>query len=259
MGAESKEYNSPSVYDIQCGFMNELIFFSYIAVVSLSALIALGFGKEALVGLICIYSILINLFAMKKIQLFGFTATASDALAVGITLSLNLIQEYYDRSLVRRAIWIGFFCSAVYVVLSVLHLAFIPAPDDFSQVHFTNLLEPMPRVILASLFVFILVQYADSAIYGLLRRYFQGKFYVLRNYGSLAVSQLLDTVLFSFLGLYHLNDNYRTVSTMCNIIVVSYAIKLITVLSTTPFLVLSRRFAARRFNLTPSNGILPTL
>ena len=89
--------------------LNELIFLSYICVVSGASLIALALGKEALVALICVQAVLVNFFVTKQITLFGLTATASDALAVGATLALNLLQEYYQKPVARKAIWISFF------------------------------------------------------------------------------------------------------------------------------------------------------
>jgi len=63
---------------------NELIFLGYILTVSTATLVALRLGKEYLMGLIGSMVILANLFVLKKITLFGFTATASDAHSEGI-------------------------------------------------------------------------------------------------------------------------------------------------------------------------------
>ena len=128
--------------------MNELIFIVYILVVSIAAIIASKWGKDALVGLICVQAVLMNLFVIKQITLFGLTATASDALAVGTTLSLNLLQEYYQKSAAQRAIWISFFCSLFYTGIALLHLAYIPAPTDTSSAFFAALLTPCLALLL---------------------------------------------------------------------------------------------------------------
>jgi len=221
---------------------NELIFLSYLGLVSISALYALRLGKEGLTGLICVQVILLNLFVTKQITLFGLTATASDALAVGATLTLNLLQEYYQKPAARRAIWISFFCSLFYIALSFLHLAYIPAASDASQAAFIQLLRPMPRIIIASLGVYLLVQYFDSALYAYLRSSWKNKFFVIRNYSSLALSQLLDTILFTFIGLYGINESFSSVSTLFDIIFVSYIIKLLAILITVPFIRMAKGF-----------------
>ncbi len=78
--------------------LNELIFLSYICVVSGASLIALALGKEALIALICLQAVLVNFFVTKQITLFGLTATASDALAVGTTLALNLLARILPQT-----------------------------------------------------------------------------------------------------------------------------------------------------------------
>jgi queuosine precursor transporter len=226
--------------------MNELIFFAYILVIVISTTIALRMGKETLVGLICMQAILINLFVTKEIILFGFTATASDALAIGIMLGLNLLQEYYSYQLARRAIWSSFFCSVIYVFYALLHLAYQPSPTDTNNIYFHNLLSPMPRLVAASLIVYLIVQFIDSYIYRQLLIKFQNRYFILRNYTSLAFSQLLDTVLFSFLGLYGLNPSFSRISTIIEIIVISYIIKLTAIIIATPLLYITKQFVSKK-------------
>jgi uncharacterized integral membrane protein (TIGR00697 family) len=62
------------------------------------------------------------------------------------------------------------------------------------------------------------------------------KYFILRNYGSLIVSQAVDTVLFSFLGLYGI------VSDISDIIFASYIIKILAILLATPFVAFARKF-----------------
>ena len=99
--------------------MNELIFIGYIVIVSVASLIAARFGKEALIALISVEALLLNIFVLKQITLFGLTATAADALAVGSSLALNLFQEQYDKKTAQKAIWISFFCALSSIRLSL--------------------------------------------------------------------------------------------------------------------------------------------
>lgn len=221
--------------------MNEIIFFAYILITVIANTIALQLGKEALIGLVCTQVILANLFVAKEIILCGFRATASDSLAIGITLCLNLLQEYYSLEVARKAIWISFFCALVYVACSILHVAYIPSPTDTCASHYAIILSPMPRIITASLFVYLLVQYLDSAIYKLLLSKFKHKFFIARNYISISISQFIDTVLFSFLGLWGLNASFSKIQTILEIIFVSYIIKLIAIFISAPLLSLTKK------------------
>lgn len=226
---------------------NELIFLLYIFAVSGSTIIALKLGKEALVALLCIELVLANIFITKQVTLFGFTATASDALAVGATLSLNVVQEYYYKPAARHAIWISFFCSLFYMLVSILHLMYIPSQHDVSSLAYALILKPMPRVVMASLFVYVIVQYIDTALYGFLYRRLAGRHFIIRNYSSLALTQLLDTVLFSFIGLYGINESFTDLKTIFDIIVFSYIIKLLVICIAVPF----TRFAKVFFHIQP--------
>lgn len=221
---------------------NELIFLGYVFAVSTAALSALRLGKEYLIGLISTMAVIVNLFVIKQISLFGLTATASDALAVGITLSLNLMQEYYGKQAALKTIWVGFFCALFYCAMSILHLAYIPAPLDTSNPHYLALLSFMPRTIIASLSVYLIVQRIDAHIYGFLKRHLEGRYFVLRNYGTLACTQILDTVLFSFLGLYKMSPAFSTLTTLVEIILVSTLIKLTMILIAVPYVRLAKRF-----------------
>lgn len=221
--------------------VNELVFLASIFIVSSGALVALQLGKDYLIGLVSTLAVIVNLFVIKQITLLGLTATASDALAVGITLSLNLMQEYYGKSSALKAIWVGFFCALFYCLLSMLHLTYLPAPLDTSNQHYHALLALMPRTISASLGTYLVVQRIDAHLYGFLKSKFAGRYFILRNYTSLAFTQILDTILFSFLGLYKMNLAYSSLQTIFEIMVVSILIKLTIIALAVPYVRLAKR------------------
>jgi queuosine precursor transporter len=214
--------------------MNELIFLLYLFIVSSATLGALWLGSHALVTLMALQWVLANLFVTKQIVLFGLTVTASDALAVGATLCLNVLQEYYGRMLSRQAIIIGFCATSFYTILSFMQILYCPASVDIAHEHFCALLNPMPRLIIASMTTYLIVQMLDYKLYGFLKRIFPKQSLIMRNYFSIGVTQALDTILFSILGLYGI------VSSLTTIIVVSYAIKLAVLFFAAPFVALSK-------------------
>lgn len=221
--------------------MNELVFLGYIIAVCTSSLIALKIGKEALMALMAIQTVLVNLFVTKEITLFGFTATASDALAVGITFTLNLIIEYWGKQAGKLSTGISFFCAIAFILFSAFHLLYTPALFDSSNTHFQALLTAMPRVIIASLVTFLIVQTIETNLYSYLKQKFNNSFFILRNYTSTAISQLIDTILFSFLGLWQLNPSFSSLSTIFQIITVSYLIKIVTIVVAVPYLYLVKK------------------
>lgn len=210
--------------------VNEIIFFFYALIIASAALAALWLSYEALVAFLCVQMILMNLFVTKEILFFGFAATAADVFTIGIALTLNLIQEYYGFDKARHAMWLGFYAALFYVLISLIHCMYIPAPADITHCHFLALLTPMPRIIAASLISFLIAQTVDRYLYAYLQQSWKNGHLILRNNISIMISQLLDTIIFSFLALYGVMSNIK------DIIVISYAIKLLALMLVAPFL-----------------------
>lgn len=214
--------------------MNELIFILQAITVAGAVLIALRIGSAALITLAAVQAICANFFVLKQINLCSYNATASDAYAIGGLLALNVLQEYYGPAIARRAIGISFGCMVLFMLVSQLHLAYMPSTLDTLHPAYCALLAHTPRIIVASFVTYGLMQLFDAGLYSLLKRVSSGRLYLLRNYASVLISQLGDTILFSFLGLYGIVDN------LFDVIIISYSIKLLVTLCATPFLLLTR-------------------
>lgn len=218
---------------------NELIFILHSFILSASALICLFLGKEALVSFICVSCILANVFVIKLTTLCGLTATCADAYTIGAVLGLNLLQEYYGREVAKKSIWISFILLVFYAITSQLHLAYLPNVCDITHDAYTTILAAMPRIVFASLAVYLLVQHIDSWLYAQLKRLCKGSYLVVRNCISIGICQLLDTILFSFIGLYGIVDN------VWSIILVSYSIKIIALILAIPCIAVSKRIVPK--------------
>ena len=104
--------------------------------------------------------------------------------------------------------------------------------------YFAELFKPGPRLIAASLLTFFMTQRAELALFSWMQVHCKSSF-VFRASITVILVQGLDTVTFSFLGLWGL------VHSLFDIIVVSFAIKLLVVLVTTPFLVFSQKIVSK--------------
>lgn len=203
--------------------MNELIFFAQIFLIVGFALGAFKLGKEALVAWVAIQALIANLFVLKQITLLGLEVTASDAFAIGSLLGLNFLQEYFSRAEANRATWICFFFMLFFVLVSQLHLLYQPSPSDTTQSAFLTILIPSPRLLIASMSVFFIVQQVDIRLFAFLRNRLTRTSFALRAAMTLAVTQLLDTILFSFAGLYGI------VASVTDVIIMSFVVKLIVI------------------------------
>ncbi len=211
--------------------MNELLFCAHLTIISLAQIVMVRLGLSALVAFLCAQAIIANFFVLKQITLWGYNATAADIYIVGSVLTLNLIQEYYGKQEARKAIWTSFSLLIFYTIVSQLQLAYVASIADFAHAAYAVILSHMPRITIASLAVYLMVQYFDTFFYGRLRTLCKGHYITARNMISIFASQLLDTVLFSFLGLYGIVEN------ITQIMLVSFTIKMIAMLLLVPLVV----------------------
>ncbi len=210
--------------------MNETVFIIQALLIVGFALGALKLGKGALTAWVAIQALIANLFVLKQITLFGFDVTASDAFVIGSLLGLNFLQEYFGKAEAQKATWICFFFMLFFTLVSQLHLLYQPSSHDTMQPAFVALLSPSPRLMLASMSVFFVVQQIDIRFFALLKDKFPKANFALRTAAALILSQFLDTVLFSFVGLYGI------VASVIDIIFLSFAVKLLVIFCFTPFI-----------------------
>lgn len=214
---------------------NELLFIIHISLICICLLGALRWGKDALIALITLYCVIANSFVIKQMTLCGLTTTCTDAFMVGAVLGLNLLQEYYGKPTARKGIAISFAGSCIFALMGVLHILYLPSITDTHHKHYVALLTPVPRIVLASLFVYLIVQSADYYIFGALKKVIGSRWLVARLWITVGITQLLDTVLFTIIGLYGIIDN------LGQLMLVSYTIKMLVLMASTPFMAFSKR------------------
>lgn len=216
--------------------MNEALFFAHVIFVLGFILIAYKMGSSTLTSLVVLLGILANVFVVKQMDLFYWTVTCSDVFAIGGILGLNLLQEGWGQEAASKAIRVSLLCQIFFVAMAQVHLLYVPSVADKTQEAFSMILSSSPRIVFASIAVYYAVQKIDVRIFGFLKNFFASKFLPFRLSLSLLLSQLLDTVLFSFLGLYGL------VESIVDVIFMSYLIKCIIIASSSTFIAAAKRW-----------------
>lgn len=204
--------------------LNEVVFFSHAFLVILFAFGALRLGKEALIVWIALQAILANLFVIKQVTLFGLDVTCSDVYMIGSILCLNLLQEYFGKAPAKKAVRITFYSMIFFSLMALFHLLYLPNSFDTSHDPFDRILSQTPRLLIASLTVFLIAQKVDVTLFALLKKRLSNSPLSIRTFISTSCSQTLDTVLFSFLGLYGI------IPSLFHVIFMSLAIKGIMIL-----------------------------
>ena len=216
--------------------MNECIFLFHIITILIFTLISFRLGKIALGTWLCIQVLCANLFVIKQILLFGFHVTCSDVFAIGSILSLNLLQEHYGSKTTQKIASHCFYFMLFFAILSQIHLLYIQSSQDSTQKAYETLLSPAPRLLFASLLTFFIVQKIDIHLFSQLKAFMPSLSFELRTFFSLIASQLLDTLLFSYIGLYGL------VYSLYDMILLSFVIKAFVICILFPLTYLSRKW-----------------
>ncbi len=214
---------------------NGWIFSLQTALIGGCLLFALRLGKEALSAFLALLVVLMNLFVTKQIDLFTLSVTASDSITVGYLLGLNLFQESFGRSETKKCIFLSFFIASVFCLLSFVHLIYTPNAFDYTHESFKVLLLPGFRIFSASLFTFFIVQFFDLRLFAFFRRKTEGKYLPLRIALSLILSELIDTALFTTLGL------LGSVHSPLQVALLSFLIKLGSILLFIPFSMIAKK------------------
>ena len=216
--------------------MNEILFLIHILVVILFLFVALRLGKNYLLVFAAILALIANLFVIKQIDLFTKTVTATDVFIIGAIFSQNLLQEYFGKEIAIKTIKITFFSMLFFLVMSKIHLLYIPSHLDTTHASFQNILSSSPRIIISSMVAFFLTQRLDIYFFSFLKKIFKAKYLPLRMGISSIVVQFIDTLLFSFLALWGIVDH------IFDIILFSFIIKSLVIIFSASFMKLSKYF-----------------
>lgn len=217
---------------------NELLWLFLLLTNFLAILIAYRFfGKTGLYIWIPISTILANIQVLKMVDLFTIGVTLGNITYASSFLVTDILSENYGEKSARKSVFIGFFSLSATVIIMNLALMFKPNEFDFIQDSLTNIFSLLPRIALASLLAYAVSQLHDVWAYNFWKMRLPGiKFLWLRNNASTMVSQLLDSVIFTFIafwGLLPKNEFFE-------ILITTYILKWIVAIVDTPFLYLAK-------------------
>ena len=133
----------------------------------------------------------------------------------------DVFTEVYGFAASRRAIWLGFFGTALLYLIGAIVIALPSAPGWHNQQAFSTVFGFIPRILAASLIAFWAGEFANSYTMARLKLFTNGRRLWTRTIGSTVVGQAVDTILvitLTFGGIY-------PARTLVNIILTGYALK----------------------------------
>ena len=217
---------------------NETLWLILLATNFLCILIAYRFfGKTGLYIWIPISTILANIQVLKMVDLFTIGVTLGNITYASSFLVTDILSENYGKKSARKAVFIGFFSLLATVIIMNIALVFKPNEFDFIQESLRNIFAILPRIALASLIAYAISQLHDVWAYNFWKARLPGlKFLWLRNNASTMISQLIDSVIFTFIAFWGLMPTNQ----FLEILATTYILKLIVAAIDTPFLYIAK-------------------
>jgi uncharacterized integral membrane protein (TIGR00697 family) len=136
-----------------------------------------------------------NLLAQKVINIGPLTTSAAMVLFPITYIFGDIFTEIYGYAASRRAIWLGFFSTALLYAVSAIVIALPADPHWPNQDAFVAVFGVLPRVLISSLIAFWAGEFANSFTMAKLKLLTHGKYLWTRTVGSTIVGQAVDTTL----------------------------------------------------------------
>ncbi len=201
------------------------------------------FGKKGLLAFNVMATLLANIEVLILVRAFGVEMTLGNILFASTFLITDIMSENHSRKDANRAVVISTLCSVFFILISQMWLLYTPSENDWASGAFHTIFSSTPRIVCASLGVYLISQLTDVWLYHKWWDWCRKKFgdsrkgLWIRNNGSTMISQLLNTLLYTFLAFY---GTYE-VETLVTIFTSSYIIYIITSLLDTPFVYWARK------------------
>jgi queuosine precursor transporter len=148
--------------------------------------------------------LLVSNLVAQKICRFGPLAISGAQLLFPITyIGGDVFTEVYGYAASRRAIWLGFFASALLSVMGAIAVALPADPTWHNQQAFETVFGFVPRFVVASLVAYWAGEFANSFTLAKLKILTGGRWLWTRTIGSTVVGQAVDTIaviLIAFAG-----------------------------------------------------------
>src|SRR5271156_7050276 len=117
----------------------------------------------------------------------------------------DVFTEVYGYAASRRAIWLGFFGTALLYIMGAIVIKLPSAPGWQNQQAFATVFGFIPRILAASLIAFWAGEFANSYTLARMKLLTNGRMLWTRTIGSTVVGQAVDTILvipLTFGGIY---------------------------------------------------------
>jgi len=150
---------------------------------------------DLLVHAFVVILLISNLVGQKITAVGPFRISGAQLLFPITYIFGDVFTEVYGYGASRRAIWIGFFASALLAVMGLVTVWLPPAPGWDGQAAFARVFEFVPRLVVASLAAFWCGEFANSFVMAKMKLLTKGRYLWTRTVGSTVAGQAVDTIV----------------------------------------------------------------
>lgn len=219
--------------------MNECLFFITIIINFFGVLCSYKlFGKIGIFAWIAIATVIANVEVLKCVDIFNMALTLGNVTYGSIFLATDILNEKYGIKSAKNSVYIGFFSLFIFTIITQIDLQYIPNSADFAGEAMKTLFTITPRICLASMLAYFISNIIDIYLYATVKFFFQSdKFLWLRNNSATMISQLIDTLIFTYIGFVGVFEN----KVLFQLFITTYSLKLIIAVLDTPFLYIAKK------------------
>ena len=205
------------------------------------------FGKNGIFAWTVICTIAANIEVLILVHAFGMDTTLGNVLFASSFLATDIMSELFGKKEANKCVKIGIAANITFILISQSWFLFIPAEADTMAAPIKTVFANTPRVMISSLFAYVVCELYDVWAYHHVWAWTEKKFgdkrrfLWLRNNGSTLVSQLINVVVFNLLAF----AGVFSADIIIQILVFGYAIFIVTSILDTPFLYFARRIAEK--------------
>ncbi len=233
--------------------MNEILLVASLVVIYATVLFAYKFlGKTGVYVWTAIATITANIEVIILIHAFGLEQTLGNVLFASTFLVTDILSENEGKKAAQKAVYLGIFANILFVCITQSWFLYTPSEADMAMDAIRQVFSNVPRIIIVSISVYALSQVLDVWLYEKIwhttTKFFKNttKGLWIRNNCSTLLSQVVNTVLFSF-GAFYGVEGY-SLSIIWSIAISSYAIYIVTSILDTPAVYIARKIKRKQQN-----------
>lgn len=215
---------------------NEYLFLIFLILNLLLPILFLKGGKSWLYGYIGINGCLLIPIAPLSIEVFSYTISAVTLAWAPIYLCTDILTEKYGKKAALGGAFLSAATGFVVIFMIQLALAFTPTENSVQwHADLSTIYQYSIRMVSIGAVVFMIAQIMDIYIYDYIHKKTGERFLWLRNNASTLFTTLINNILFWWLALGNIIDDWFATA------IAAYLLTVIIALCDTPFIYLAKK------------------